>query len=483
MNRSDVLSLGAVATIVGLVVAGLLGAAAPPGKSGERRTRTITVAVPDPAGSPGAGVAALLARAAGQRSGGALRLRVAVAAGGTSDPDDRADEAALAAVRSGRAQLAVVPALSLRLIGVQSADPLAVPFLVDTDALASRIVADRHLVQRLQAGLPAAGLGGLGLIAEGLYRPIGYLKPIETPADFRGLEIRTPQSEALRSVLRALGARPVSMDAAGIESAVLAGFGEGEPVARDSSFPADAYGAVNLALLPKIDVVVASAAALRPLPADLQGDLRAAVSDVRQEVSEPEGIRAFCRAGGTVVAAPPGAGAKLRAVLRAPADDDAITPIERLAATVSAAGCNPGTLPIAQPRFDRLPRAARNRLLVPDGIYRHVFPPSTRTDTGVATLTVTGETTRGYRFFELDWQGRPAATCRGRIGVVGGRDVLRWNPLTPCSDRVTFGWRDEQGDVDVVVDASRSDAGFADAFAGLWKTAYPVSPGTSASGA
>ena len=71
------------------------------GKSGERRTRTLTLAVASPADSRAGAVASMFARAVAKHAGGALRLSIVTGPDGATDPDDRADAAALADVRGG----------------------------------------------------------------------------------------------------------------------------------------------------------------------------------------------------------------------------------------------------------------------------------------------------------------------------------------------------------------------------------------------
>ena len=103
------------------------------------------------------------------------------------------------------------------------------PFLIDTDGGAAKVAADREVAAAVQVGLSRLALTGLGLVAEGLYRPFGYLKPLETPSDFRGIEIRAPRSAAIRTALRALDARPVPL---GSVTAGAAGSGRLPPGRR-----------------------------------------------------------------------------------------------------------------------------------------------------------------------------------------------------------------------------------------------------------
>ena len=151
-----------------------------------------------------------------------------------------------------------------------------------------------------------------------MQRPFGYLKPLESAGDFAGVTIRTPFSKTAYHLLRTLGARPVDMNSEGIDTAVYSGFVSGTgslPTAREQ-FPQGAFTAGNLAFFPKVDVVVANSAAFARLSASQQALLRSAAGSTRSKTialtnERSAGIE-FCRAGGTLVTAPPSALRALR---------------------------------------------------------------------------------------------------------------------------------------------------------------------------
>ena len=98
--------------------------------------------------------------------------------------------------------------------------------------------------------------------------------------------------------------------------------------------------------------------------------------------------------------------------------------------------------------------------------------PEIAANDGVATLSIEGDRPNtGRLFFELSWAGIPQrAPCRGRTGVLRGRDVVVWNPDTPCSSHLEFTWKNESGDLEPSCSlAGSSPAWLQKAFLGTWK--------------
>ena len=206
--------------------------------------------------------------------------------------------------------------------------PLQAPLLITSAAQAARVTTGA-LADRLQAGLTGLGLTGLGLVPEGLERPFGFLKPLISPADFAAVTIRADSSRATRDVLRTLGARPVGLDVAGSDTSVYSGFvnDAASLPSADDDFPQAAHTVGNIALFPKVDVLVASTGAFGRLRPEQQAVLRRAAAEAACRF-DPGGGRArrgaaFCRAGGTIVAATPSEVRALRDESRTAARCDA----------------------------------------------------------------------------------------------------------------------------------------------------------------
>jgi Bacterial extracellular solute-binding protein, family 7 len=362
---------------------------------------------------------------------------------------------------------------------------LEAPFLVPSYGAAARVTSG-GLGERLQAGLAQASLTGLALVPEGLYRPFGYLAPLESPGDFAGTTIRTPRATV--RVLRALAARPVGLDAKG-DTVVSSGFDTSGTPGR--AFPEDAVTAANVVLAPKIDVLAASSAAFARLRRDQRAILRRAALEARVEAiaatSERAAAAAFCRAGGTVVTAPPSALRELRTktapliaeLRRNPDTRELLARLEQVAAgpAPTVPPCAPG--PSADYTSETHgPRPSQHRLLPPAGSYRRAFTAAelrragaddtdASANAGVTTFTVYGP--RHDLRFAFEWSGTGRRPCRGRLAIAGGRLAgLRWNLGTPCTGNVAFGWRLEDGDL-VLTTVDARTGWRTRAYPGTWK--------------
>ena len=407
-------------------------------------------------------------------------------------PAERIERAAVRAAREGEADLAIVPTHFLDDAGVTSLRALHAPFLVSSPALAAHVTTG-DIAARAQAGLGAIGLTGLGLVPEGLYRPFGYLKAFVSPADFAGVTVRAPATRPMGAILRSLGARPVRMDVAGTNTAVLGGFAAtpASPRLANDVFPRDAYTTADIALFPKIDAIVASRGTLERLTAGQRAVLRRAAADVRVErlaLGEQRAALGFCAAGGTVVAAPPRALRELRrhtaplivALERDPTTKALIAAIRSTEREdASAPTCDPTSAIAVVVREDHLHPAVRRKMYVPPGSYRRVFSAAelraagadeieAETNRGVITLTFYA--TKFDSSFVIEWprsERRPP--CRGRNVLVSRRVVFHWNPATPCSGFVAFEWRLDGTDLVIAGLDPRDDPGWMAAFVGTWK--------------
>lgn len=107
--------------------------------------------------------------------------------------------------------------------GVETLEPLQLPFLVQTDAQADRVAAD-PIAREMLAGLSAIDMTGLGLYPEGIRHLIGLDgRDIATDGDLAGRTVRAALSDTTWATLEALGARPVDITSHEFESAVASG--------------------------------------------------------------------------------------------------------------------------------------------------------------------------------------------------------------------------------------------------------------------
>ena len=323
--------LGGLALVaVVWLVRGSDGRAGPPGKSGGTAGLVLRLAVLEYPGKPAAQIAERYAQRVEDLSNGAIRVTISYWPTGLerATPSSRVEASAIRAVRAGEPQLGLIPSHAFEAQGVTTLRPLQAPLLITSSAQAARVTTGA-LADRLQAGLTGLGLTGLGLVPEGLQRPFGFLKPLVSPADFAAVTIRADSSRATRDVLRILGARPVGLDVAGSDTSVYSGFvnDAASLPSADDDFPQAAHTAGNIALFPKVDVLVASTGAFGRLRPEQRAVLRRAAAEARAASIPAAGERAaaaaFCRAGGTIVAATPAEVRALRDEGRAAARCDA----------------------------------------------------------------------------------------------------------------------------------------------------------------
>lgn len=308
----------AAIAVIAVSIAASTSLAGPPAKG---ETVTLTLANPEGQGRPASLIAERFARNVAKRSKGTIKVRIVYEAGRTNeDTRTAALEANLVRiVRTGKAQLAIIPNRAFRASGVTSFQALQTPFLISTDSQMAAVTTG-PIAMKLQSGLESIGLTGLGLVPEGLRRPFGFAKPLLTPADFKGIKIRAIASTATYDLIRALGATPVDLNGSDFGNAVSTGRVKGAESSlaiAASGLPTAGYTAGNIAFFPKIDALVANAGALGKLTATQQEILRRAASETRSITltteSELRAAAAYCKGGGTIVVAPKPALAALRA--------------------------------------------------------------------------------------------------------------------------------------------------------------------------
>jgi tripartite ATP-independent transporter DctP family solute receptor len=83
-------------------------------------------------------------------------------------------------------------------------------------------------VQKLASSLPPKGLRLVGFVENGFRNITNNTRPINTPADVKGLKIRTPENLAQVETFRALGAQPTPMPFAELYNALRQGVVDGQ---------------------------------------------------------------------------------------------------------------------------------------------------------------------------------------------------------------------------------------------------------------
>jgi TRAP-type C4-dicarboxylate transport system substrate-binding protein len=156
-----------------------------------------------------------------ERSGG--RLNVKVFPGATLVQRDPARE--FAALRDGAIDLAV-GSVATWAPQVKELNLIALPWLVpDRDAL--DLLLHGEVGMRLSAAVLAADVVPLAWAGDG-FRELATRREVHLPADLNGLSLRVASSPLLLETLQALGAVPVSMNAADALAAQRRGTLDGE---------------------------------------------------------------------------------------------------------------------------------------------------------------------------------------------------------------------------------------------------------------
>src|SRR6266542_1583749 len=126
-----------------------------------------------------------------ERSGGNLRVQVASTWG---DFADDAEQQVVRAVAAGKVDLGWAGARVFDTIGVTSFQALQAPMLLDSYALEQAVVASDMPGQMLQS-LDKVGVRGLGVLADGLRKPIAVKHPGLGVGDWRGITFGTLKSQ------------------------------------------------------------------------------------------------------------------------------------------------------------------------------------------------------------------------------------------------------------------------------------------------
>lgn len=141
-------------------------------------------------------------------SGGPVRLRVVPPLG---EYRPVYDTAAVADVRRGELDLAIVDARTLDRVGATSFRAALAPFLVDSLALEERVL-EGPIGRRMLAGVDKAGLVGVGVLPGPLRRPVGFTRSLTVLGEFRDAVVGTVPFSIASDTFRLLGARAVTAD-------------------------------------------------------------------------------------------------------------------------------------------------------------------------------------------------------------------------------------------------------------------------------
>jgi TRAP-type transport system periplasmic protein len=191
-------------------------------------------------------------------------------------------------------------------MGVKSFEALTAPLLVDSYALESAVIETRITAQ-MTKGIDDLGVVGLGVLADGLRKPIGVAEPILGPADWRGISFGTLRSNGQAEAIRALGATPAqvfgSERKAALDKGTIQGFELGMQLYSDPKWPHLApYVTSNVNLWPQMNVLLANPARLAALSAEQRGWIEEAARDAADQSAaladkEADAVAVACESG------------------------------------------------------------------------------------------------------------------------------------------------------------------------------------------
>jgi TRAP-type C4-dicarboxylate transport system substrate-binding protein len=253
-----------------------------------------------------------------ERSGGNLRIQVASTWG---DYADDAEQQVVQAVAAGKVDLGWAGARVFDTMGVSSFQALQVPMLIDSYPLEQAVVASELPGQMLQ-GLDEVGVRGLGVLGDGLRKPIAVKQPLLGVADWRGITFGTLKSHGQAQAIRSLGATPMEVFRRSRNEALKDGRLQGlemdllvyEHGAMAQPAP---YVTANVNLWPQMDVLFANPDRLGRLTGQQRGWLQQAGQDAAGRVAaladrDAQSLKNACQSGARFTNASPADLAALR---------------------------------------------------------------------------------------------------------------------------------------------------------------------------
>ena len=240
----------------------------------------------------------------GQLSGGNLRIEV-VDDWGEGAPD--AEQQVVQDLSAGQVDLGWAGTRVFDTLGVTSFQALSAPMLVDSYALENAVI-ESGITDEMMQALDELGVVGLGVLPDGLRKPIGVTGPIVATADWQGISFGTLMSNAQAEAIRTLGAKPVQVNRTereeGLANGTIQGFETSIWIHQHN--PALArlapYVTSNVTLWPQMDVLIANPARLDGLTAEHREWLEEATRDAAAHSAtladmDARALANSCRAG------------------------------------------------------------------------------------------------------------------------------------------------------------------------------------------
>jgi TRAP-type C4-dicarboxylate transport system substrate-binding protein len=194
-----------------------------------------------------------------------------------------AEQEVVRAVSNGDVDLGWVGARVFDTLGVDDLQALQAPMLIDSYALQDAVISS-GITQEMLQGLDEVGVTGLGVLADGLRKPIAVDRPLLSPGDYRGITFETFRSDGQFEAIRALGAATTDVFGPalteGLESGTIQAFEKNLLVYQMLDMDRRAlYVTANVNLWPQMDVLLANPERVAGLTDEQQGWLQQASSD------------------------------------------------------------------------------------------------------------------------------------------------------------------------------------------------------------
>jgi len=238
-----------------------------------------------------------------ERSGGNLRIEVMSTYG---DFADDAEQQVVRGVARGEMDLGWAGSRVFDTMGITAFQALQAPMLIDSYPLEQAVITADIPGQMLQ-GLDRIGVRGLGVLGDGLRKPVAVKRPLLIPDDWHGVTFATLKSQGQADAIRALGANPVHAFRRtrnkGLSTGKLQGL-EMNLLVYGQSVPAQAapYVTANVNLWPQMDVLLANPDRLGGLSKQQRNWLEEAAQDATERsVSladhDAQSLQKACQAG------------------------------------------------------------------------------------------------------------------------------------------------------------------------------------------
>jgi TRAP-type C4-dicarboxylate transport system substrate-binding protein len=141
------------------------------------------------------------------RSNGNVKIEMAFGIGEFA-PD--AEQQIVRGVADGTYDLGVVGTRVFDTLGFKDLQGLDAPMLIDSYPIEASVI-ESDIPARMLRSLDQLHVSGLGLLADGLRKPVAVEKPLRGRNDWRGIPFGVYRSLALSSAVRALGGEPIEV--------------------------------------------------------------------------------------------------------------------------------------------------------------------------------------------------------------------------------------------------------------------------------